>query len=136
MKGLRILFVPTSVIMHDYRLKVMPEKLYYLEKGRYLILRKYLSGYDFIFLSPSLITAEILTFGYSTRLGYKGVKNKLKALRDGFTLKIEKELGDKPNLYGSLCDSIPICQLTFNSVEKTIKLIANKIFYLNTKVFR
>jgi GT2 family glycosyltransferase len=136
LKGFRILFVPTSIIMHDYKLRVMPKKLYYLEKGRYLILRKHLSKYDLVFILPSLLLAEILTLGYSTRLGYDGIKNKFSALKDGLTLKIDKEFGNRSDLYSSLCVTIPADQLTFNSMEKAAKLIANELFYWNFGVFR
>ncbi len=136
LKGFRILFVPTSVIMHDYRLNVTPEKLYRLEKGRYMILRKYLSGHDLLFLMPSLVAAEILTLGYSIRLGNNGIKCKLRAWRDGLTLRIRKECGNRSCLYSSLYATIPANQLTFNSVDKMAKFVANKLFYWNLRVMR
>jgi GT2 family glycosyltransferase len=48
----RLLFVPTSVVKHDAKPGVSPEKLYLLEIGRYRILRKYLNKKEFIQLLP------------------------------------------------------------------------------------
>ena len=136
LKDLKILFVPTSVIRHDYILKVPPEKIYHLEKGRYMILRKYLSRRDFLLLSPSLLVAEFLTLGYATKHGLKGLKYKLKAMKDGLRVKVGKVSGDKENLFKSLSATIPTDQLTFNKFEKILKILANKIFEWNFKVVR
>lgn len=37
--GFKILFVPNSVVKHDYVLEVPPRKIYHLEKARYIILK-------------------------------------------------------------------------------------------------
>ncbi|MBT9150976.1 MAG: N-acetylglucosaminyl-diphospho-decaprenol L-rhamnosyltransferase [candidate division WS2 bacterium] len=56
LKGFGILYVPTSIVRHDYKLNVPPEKIYHLEKNRYLILRKCFSWKDLLVLFPSLLT--------------------------------------------------------------------------------
>ncbi len=134
LRNFKVIYVPTSVIMHDYELKVSPLKLYHLEKGRYLILRKYLSFFDFMIFLPSLLIVEILIFGYAIKMGRMGLKSKLKAIIDGLTTEINGEKGSKSNLFSSLCVTIPVDQLTFNSVERTVKEIANMVFYFNFKV--
>lgn len=128
-----IMFIPTSIVMHDYVLKVSAEKLYYLEKDRYLILRKHISFYDFLFLFPSLAIVEILTIGYSMKLGLKGLKFKFKALQDGLEAKVDHKYGDKSNLYKKLSIVIPIDQLTFSPIDKVIKILANYIFSWNLR---
>jgi hypothetical protein len=133
-KSYRILFVPSSVIYHDYMLKVSPKKLYYLESGRYMMLRKYASYQDIIFFLPSLVVAEILTFGYSARLGLEGIKYKLKAVVNGFSVQIDGPRGDKSFPYESLESVIPIDQLSYNSIDKLVKIAANFIFVINLKV--
>jgi len=136
LKGFRILFVPTSIVLHDYKLKVQPEKLYYLEKGRYMILRKYVSGQEMAFLIPSLAMAEILTFGYSARLGFEGLECKIRALAHGLISEVSREVGNKHDLYQSLNYTIPVDQLSSNPVDKLIKNIANRIFTWNLKVVK
>ncbi len=53
-----ILYVPSSVVRHHYALAVSPQKMYYLEKGRYLILKTYFSFGMSLVLFPSLFIAE------------------------------------------------------------------------------
>ncbi len=136
--NLKILFVPTSVIMHDYELNVSPEKLYHLEKSRYLKLRKYISLRDFICFLPSLAAAEVLTFGYSARLGLRGMRFKIKALRDGLTVKVDSESKgkNKSRLYKELSSTIPVDQLTFSFADRIAKVLANYIFVWNLGLAR
>ena len=134
LKEFKILFVPTSIVRHDYTLKVPPEKIYHLEKGRYIILRKYLSWKDFLLLSPSLIIVEFLTFGYAIKCGWKGIIYKCNAIKDGLTVKVDKVNGAKDNLFKSLSVTIPIDQLTSTKAERIFKIFANKIFEWNFKV--
>ena len=135
--GFKVLYVPTSKIKHDFNLEVSPNKLYHLEKGRYIILRKYLSLRDFIMLSPSLLTVELLTIGYSLKIGRLGLKHKFKAMKEGLQIKILKvENKNKSNLFKSLNPTIPINQLTTNFFEKFVLSIANKIFYINFRRIR
>jgi len=121
LKGFRVMYVPSSVIRHDYVLKVPPEKIYYLEKNRYMMLKKYLSRKDFLLLLPSFLLAELLTFGYAVKCGWKGVFYKLKAVRDGLRVKVSKVDGDKKNLFRALSAAIPVDQLTFNWAERAVQ---------------
>jgi len=135
-KGFQILFVPTSVIKHDYSLSVPPEKLSHLEKGRYIILKKYLSRRDILLLFPSLLTAEVLTFGYALKHGRARLMYKLKAMKEGFKIEVKRAEGDRANLFKSLSAAIPTDQLTSNRAERILKVFTNKIFAWNFKVVR
>lgn len=134
LKGFKIKFIPTSIIRHDYTLEVPPGKIFHLEKGRYMILRKYLSWKDFSLLSPSLLIAELLTLAYAIKQGRKGLKCKLKAIESGLRIKINKVDGSRDNLLKSLSATIPVEQLTFNKWERMLKILANKVFEWNFKV--
>lgn len=136
LRGFEIIVVPTSVIRHDYTLKVAPEKIYHVEKGRYMLLRKHLTGRDFLLLCPSLLVVEILTCGYAIKHGWKGLKYKLKAMKEGLTVKVDKIEGDKDNLFNSLSATIPVEQLTSNKVEKSITTLGNKVFEWNFRVVK
>ena len=68
--------------------------------------------------------------------GWNGLKYKLKAMKDGLRIKVNKVEGDKGNLFKSLSAIIPVDQLTFNKLETIIKTFANKIFEWNYKVVR
>ncbi len=136
LKGFNVLYVPSSVVKHDYKLNVPPKKIYHLEKGRYMILKKYLSCKYFLLLSLSLLTTEFLTFGYSSKLGWEGVKYKLKAVIERFTIRVNKVEGDKENLLKNLSVTIPTNQLTSNKLEEAIIKFANKIYKWNIKWVR
>lgn len=132
LKKFLILYVPRSVVRHDYSLKVFPEKIYHLEKGRYLILRKYFKGY-FIIILNSLLIVEIITFTYSILCGRKGIINKMRAIVHGLTLKTKTLDGCYPYLLRSLDVEIPIYIFSFYKSYILIKII-NKLFKLNYKI--
>lgn len=130
----RIMYVPDSIIMHDYNLKVPSNKIYVLEKNRYIILRKYFSSKCFVVLLPSLIITEILTTIYALKFGFKGLKYKINGLKDGLHVKVEKIEGDEKTLFNSLDDQIPVDQLTNSRIEGLFKVLFNQIFKLNWKI--
>jgi len=133
-KGFKILYVPTSIIYHDYVLKVPPKKIYHLEKGRYIILRKYLNWKWCLMLLPSLLMTEILTWGYSILNGVTGVKFKIKGIKDGITTEIEKINCDRKKLLKSLDWKIPEDQLSHNIIDRIVKKFANFVYWINYRV--
>lgn len=135
-KGYKILFVPSSTLRHDYTLKVIPEKIYHLEKGRYIILRKYFSWKDVVLLLPSLIMAELLTFGYAAKCGRRALRFKIKAIKDGFAFQIKVDKNNSIVIFKQLNFKIPLDQLTYNWLEKAIKVAANYIFKWNLRLLR
>jgi GT2 family glycosyltransferase len=62
--GYRCLYVPASVVRHDYRLTFGPHKTFYQERNRYLMLLKNLHWGTLLLLAPSLLLAELVTWGY------------------------------------------------------------------------
>jgi GT2 family glycosyltransferase len=135
LNGFKILFVPSSIIRHDFKLNVLPQKIYYLEKGRYMILRKYFSRRYLMLMAPSLLVVELLTFGYSMRYGSEGITYKLKAMKDGFAAKVDKvERGCL--LIDYLMVTIPPEQLTYCRFDHFLKIAANKIFEWNYRMIR
>lgn len=132
--GFRILYVPTAIVYHDYTLNVSPWKVYHLEKGRYIILRKYLTWREILLILPSLLMTEILTWGYSLLNGTEGVKYKVKGLRDGITIKVSKINCDKSYVLKKLDWKIPEEQLSYNIIDRVIKKIANLVYWINYRV--
>lgn len=129
--GLKILYVPQSVIYHDYKLEVPAKKIYHLERGRYFILRKYFTWKEFILFFPSLIVTEIFTWGYSILKGYDGIKYKLMAVKDGFTVDVTKIDYKKKDLFQRLDCETPPGQLSCNFLDKTIRKVGNIIYSVN-----
>lgn len=131
LNGFKILYTPLSVVKHDYVLKMTPKKLYYLEKGRYTILRKYLSKNNLLLLSPSLLITEILTFGFASRQGIEYLYNKILAMMHGLTAEITPVKGNSHLLIGSLYDRIPDDQLTRHKLDVLIIRLCNLVYISN-----
>jgi len=129
--GFRILYIPTSIIRHDYTLNVGAQKLYYLEKGRYIILRKYLTRKERLKIAPSLMMTEILTWGYSGLSGIDGIKYKSKAVKDGLRVDVIKMESEGKDLIRSMDWEIPEGQLMYNSASKALKKVANWVYRKN-----
>ncbi len=77
--GYRCLFVPESVVYHDYTLRFGPRKTYYQERNRYLMLLKSLGGRTLLALVPALLLAEVVTWGFVLTRERRNPGNKLRA---------------------------------------------------------
>lgn len=133
-KGINMVYVPESIIYHQYGLKVSPQKIYHLEKGRYIILRRYLSYKEGLMLFPSLLMTEILTWGYAILNGWEGIKYKFIAIREGLSADVKKINSNRKQLIKSLDYVIPEEQLSFSIIDVYLKRIANLIYITNLKL--
>jgi GT2 family glycosyltransferase len=131
-----ILYVPSSVIHHDYSLNVSLQKMYYLEKGRYLILKTYFSWKMSVILMPSLIVAEILTFGYATRFGWTGIACKIRAFYDGLILTRSSLHRKGTEIIEHLETQIPTDQLVSNPIEHAVLRMCNHLFSWNYVIYK
>ena len=77
--GYKIMFVPTSIVYHKFRLSVAPWKEFYLERNRYLMLLKNCSLKMLILISPALLVTEIVTWEHAILHGLPYIHNKLRA---------------------------------------------------------
>lgn len=62
--GYRCLYIPDSVVYHDYTLRFGPLKTFYQERNRYLMLLKNMRWRTLFVLLPALLLAEIVTWGF------------------------------------------------------------------------
>jgi hypothetical protein len=77
--GWRIVYVPESIVYHDYRLTFGPQKTYYQERNRYRMLLKTLRKRTLLALLPALLLAELVTWGFVLLLERRNLGNKLQA---------------------------------------------------------
>lgn len=77
--GYRCLYVPQSVVHHDYSLRFGPLKTFYQERNRYLMLLKSLRWCTLLVLLPALLLAEAVTWGFVLVRDRRRVANKLRA---------------------------------------------------------
>lgn len=132
--GYGIFYNPNSICYHDYELKVPAEKIYHLEKGRYIILRKYYDWKIFVLMFPSILVTELLTFGYAYLNGINGMKYKIRGMKDGLREDVDKLNINKKELLKALDWKIPQDQLSYNLPDRLLKMFGNIIFYLNYKL--
>ncbi|UCC54631.1 MAG: glycosyltransferase family 2 protein [Anaerolineaceae bacterium] len=78
--GFRCVYVPDSVVYHDYALRFGPEKTYYQERNRYLMLLKNLHWRTLLLLMPVLLLAELVTWGFVIVREQKHLMHKPRAL--------------------------------------------------------
>jgi GT2 family glycosyltransferase len=77
--GYRCLFVPKSIVYHQYTFRFSPRKCFYQERNRYYTLFKILRWQTFIVLFPELFLSEILSWGYAILLGAEHIKSKYRS---------------------------------------------------------
>jgi GT2 family glycosyltransferase len=83
--GYNCLYAPDSIVYHDYTLQFGPDKIYYQERNRYLVLLKLFSWPTLLLLMPALLLAEVVTWGYVLLGDRAHWTNKLRAY--GYLLK-------------------------------------------------
>jgi len=132
--GLKILYVPGAVVRHDYDFSVTPEKIYHVERGRYIILRKYLNSADYLLLFPSLLMTEILTWGYAGLNGRKGLIYKAKGIKDGWSAPLEKMEVDRRSLLKGMDHEIPPLDFQFNPLFRAFRKMANFTYRENLRL--
>ena len=79
--GFRCLYIPTSVVYHDYTLTFGPLKTYYEERNRYIMLLKCLRGHTLLALLPTLLLAEVVTWGFALLHDRRNLNNKIRAYK-------------------------------------------------------
>jgi GT2 family glycosyltransferase len=77
--GYHSVYAPDSVVYHDYTLHFSTDKTFYQERNRYLLLFKSLRWRTLIMLLPTLLLAEIVTWGFVLLQDRKHLGNKVRA---------------------------------------------------------
>jgi hypothetical protein len=77
--GYQVYCVPRSVVYHEYELRMTPQKMYWLEYGRWSSLACYLKPLTFVALLPALLFTEFLIAGYCFVRGPRYILAKLGA---------------------------------------------------------
>jgi GT2 family glycosyltransferase len=79
LKGYKLVYVPTSIIYHKFKLSITPWKEYYLERNRYMMLFKNYRVKTLVLIFPALVVTELITWTHALLHGLPYVNNKLKA---------------------------------------------------------
>ena len=77
--GYGCLYVPDSIVYHDYSLRFGPQKTFYQERNRYLLLLKGLRWPTLLVLLPALLLAEVVTWGFALICERQQLAHKIRA---------------------------------------------------------
>jgi GT2 family glycosyltransferase len=77
--GWETIFVPESVVRHDYEFRLTRRKVFWQERNRYLMLLKSLRWPTLIAIAPALVLMEVVTWGFVLLRDRKNFSNKLRA---------------------------------------------------------
>lgn len=77
--GYRCVYVPASIVYHDYTLRFGPRKTFYQERNRYLMLLKNMQWQTLLRLLPALLLAEGVTWGFTLLREPRRLGNKIAA---------------------------------------------------------
>ena len=77
--GYKCIYVPNSIVYHDYILRFGAKKVFYQERNRYLMLIKSLEWHTLILMIPILFFTEFITWGFVVLHDRKNFRNKLLA---------------------------------------------------------
>ncbi|MHC1772674.1 MAG: glycosyltransferase family 2 protein [Flexilinea sp.] len=77
--GRLCIYVPNSIIYHDYHLRFGPNKVFYQERNRYQMLLKNLKFGTLLIMFPILLLSEIITWGFVILQDRKSIKDKILA---------------------------------------------------------
>lgn len=133
--GYNIIFVPSSVVYHDYMFNLTPKKFYYLERNRYILLIKNLHLKTIFFMIPSLILTEIMALGFAILKGWEYIKNKINSCywiikNLNFLLKKRQEVQNIRKINDKLIISRFIASPKFEQLisNNKIQKLAERIF--------
>ncbi len=130
--GYKCLFDPNAIVHHKYTLSIGPKKILYQELHRYLILLKVHRYLTLLILLPSLILAEIITWGFVVLRDRRNWKNKLVAYQQVFrNWKSIREIHKRTQLLRKVTDRQLIRSHKFKlEYEQTGKGVISVIAHL------
>jgi len=132
--GISIICAANSIVQHNYNLKVGPDKIFALEKGRFFILRKHFRKLDWILFFPSILLSSSLSLAKSLVFSFTGLSKWLNALITGMSAPIntEHQFRTSKNTFKT---RIPFELLSTNKAVLMLGSIANFLFWLNVNTF-
>jgi GT2 family glycosyltransferase len=145
--GYRCLYVPGSMVCHDYRPSPpSPSRLYYSIRNRHVMLLKNWRWMTLLFLAPGLLLAELVEWGLALAHGWVGLQAKLRAdlwvvthLRDIGRLRrrvqAERKVSDAAILQQRVYRLQPR-EVTGGPVGRAVVAVCNALFSLHHRVAR
>jgi GT2 family glycosyltransferase len=138
--GYKCLYIPSSVMYHDYALRFGSKKTYYQERNRYLMLLKSLRWPTFLILMPMLLLMEVISWGFVLFREPNRYHNKLDAYKwivtnwgsiqgKRFQVQLLRRVSDRELLLKNSW-RISFDQVDEGFVGSTARVIFNPLFYV------
>ncbi len=135
--GCEIMLVASSQLAHRYELMFPQKKLYYLEFGRWLLLKKHYRVKEFLLLFPSLLMSVAIALAYAVRHGPSGLLAILRGLLNGLAAKCQRYDSLPPlRLEETARTAMPFSLLTTNPLILLCGHLANGLFRLNFALYK
>lgn len=144
--GYACLYIPTSVVYHQYAFQFSPRKVFMQERNRLISLLKTLRWRSFFALLPSLWLAELLAWGYSVINGPEHVRNKFRSyiwliynhrqISDARRAVQELRQVDDRVILSRFSHRLSFTQTTNPGLAKALESIFNPILFVLSRVSR
>nr|MBC7245837.1 glycosyltransferase family 2 protein [Chloroflexota bacterium] len=142
--GYRCLYVPSSIVLHDYTLRFGPLKTFYQERNRYLMLLKGLRWATLLILLPALLLAEGVTWAFTLLRDHLHWRNKVRAyrwiaahwqevMRKRRQVQAQRKVPDR-DLLRYCAYRLPYEQLDTSLVGRLAGLVLNPLFFILHKL--
>ena len=142
--GWKCITVPNSIVYHDYGLTFGHKKVFYQERNRYLLILKTYRFFTLVLLLPTLMVAEIVTWGFVLLRDRKRWSNKIEAYKWVFknwrVIKAQRQsvqglrrISDRKILYIET-HRLDLIQVGKNPIVSIAQYIFNIIFFI-LKIF-
>ncbi|MBI2077302.1 MAG: glycosyltransferase family 2 protein [Euryarchaeota archaeon] len=135
-RGFRILLVPASCARHRYSFRLDASKLYHVERGRRLILRKHLSAGDRRRLAPSLLFTSIAMRLAARRFGKAGRDAVSRAIREARTVPLPAAQAGEVPFRAFAARRLPWEAFVASRTARVAGACLNFVFRLNTLSWR
>lgn len=138
--GYKCIYVPDSIVYHDYALRFGPNKTYYQERNRYIMLLKTLRWRTLFVLLLPIMLAETISWGFVMLREKRNLRNKIRAYADILNLwpeimlerrkvQASRRVGDR-EMVRKLAYKIEFEQTGKGFVATVAHLIFDPLFYL------
>ncbi len=138
--GWRCAFVPESIVWHDYNLRFGSQKVFFQERNRYRMLIKNLRWPTLVMLLPTLLLAEMVTWGFVLGNDRQNWRNKLRAydetakrlgeiLRERKRTQALRKKRDR-DLILRMGSNLDFGQITQSKAARWAAVVFNPLFFL------
>lgn len=138
--GYRCIFVPKSIIYHQYTFRFPPSKCFYQERNRYYSLLKILRWQTLLVLIPELLISEILAWGYVLLFGVDHIQSKYRSwvwlivnrrqiLKARHNTQRLRQVDDK-TILKHFTYRLNFTQTTKPLIGRTLELILNPLMFI------